>query len=583
LLKNQRIIMKDKRRDRKLLALIQVGLFLGIAIFINILANARLGGKPLYTALDMTEERRYTLTPATRALMRELDDVTTVQVLLEGKFPAGFKRLQLAARDLLDDLRAESSYLEYDFDDPRQGSVDDINRRAQELSKDGIVPVNLRVKDSGETSEKLIYPYAIVYYKGRSMPVRLLENQTPGMHPDVVLNNSVALLEYKFANAIQKLRRAVKPPILFTVGQGELRPLETADLEKELRAFYETGRVHLDSVTALSPEIAALIVAKPTQPFSEKNLFKLDQYVMNGGKVLWLIDALRVDLDSLRGRTSYIPLEYELGLDRLLFQYGIRIRPSLVLDLQCSRIPLATGMLGDAPQFDYFPYPYHPVITPDSRHPIVKGLDAVNLFYPSAIDTAVRTRNEVRKTVLLSTSPRSRLQFPPVKMDFEFLRYDLDPEKFDKGPQPVAMLLEGVFNSRYENRLTEDFRALLANINQDFRAQSPPTRMLVVADGDVARNHVNWKNQTHSPLGYNEFEQYRFANKDFLINAIEYLVDEGGLIEARGKEVKLRRLDATRAQAERARWRLLNMGLPMVFLALFALAYHWLRRRRYAH
>jgi len=573
---------REKTGNKKGQALLQLGLFAGILIFLNILANARIAGQPLYTFFDLTEEKRYTLTGATRELLKDLDDVVTVRVLLEGSFPAGFKRLQTATRDLLDDFRSESGYIEYDFVDPRAGRAEQVNALAEELAKDGIVPVNLRVKESGETSQKLIYPYAIVYYKGRSTPVRLLENEVPGVPPDVVLNNSIGLLEYKLANAIQKLGNSRKPPIVFTTGHGELDPLETADLQKELGAFYETGRLHLDSVVTLNPAIAALVVAKPVLPFSEKDKFKIDQYVMNGGKVLWLIDALRVDLDSLRGRQEYVPIEYDLNLDDLLFRYGIRIQPNLVLDLQCSRIPVVTGMVGDAPQFDYQPYPYHPIVTPASEHAVVKSLGPVNLKYPSSIDLEVRTKTEVRKTPLLSSSPASRLQFSPMRLGLDFMRFDLDPAKFDKGRQPLALLLEGIFPSMFENRVTPNMLSGLRSLDLEFKTESVPTSMIVVADGDVARNNVNREKNSFDPLGFNQFERYQFANKDFVINAIEYLLDDHGVIEARGKEVKLRMLDKAKAQNETTTWQLINIVLPLAFLVLFGLGYNRLRRYRYA-
>lgn len=574
--------MTKKKQNKKTQSLLQLGLFAGVVIFLNILANARIGDQPLYTYWDMTEEKRYTLTRPTRDLLQSLDDVVTVKVLLEGEFPAGFKRLQTNVQDVLDDFRSESGYIEYEFTDPRAGNTEEVNALAKQLDEQGIRPVTLTVRSSGEQSQKLIYPYAVFYYKGRSMPVNFLENEVPGMPQEVVLNNSISLLEYKFANAIQKLRNPEKPPIVFTTGHGELIPLETADLERTLRTFYDTGRLHLDSVVSLSQEIAALVIAKPTRPFSEKDKFKIDQYIMNGGKVLWLLDALRVDLDSLRRPDGYVPVEYDLNLDDLLFRYGIRIQPNLVLDMQCTRIPLATGVMGNAPQFDYKKYPYHPVVTPASGHPVVKGLGPVNLFYPSSIDTSVRTKTEVRKTPLLSSSERSMLQFPPLRMDFEFLRYELDPERFNKGRQPVAMLLEGTFPSMYENRVTETMLAGLQQLDLEYKAESVGNRMIVVADGDVARNNVNWEKQSFSPLGYNEFERYRFANKDFVINALEYLLDDRGVIEARGKEVKLRLLDQAQARAETTKWRLINILAPLVFLGLFGLGYNYVRRRRYA-
>jgi len=575
--------MKKQRNIRKIQSLVQLGLFAGILLFINVLANARIGGQAMYTYLDMTEEKRCTLTDPTVRLLEGLDEVVYVRVLLEGEFPAGFKRLQSATRDLLDDFRSVSGYVEYAFEDPGQGTVEQINERRQQLSKDGINPVNLRVKDTEGTAEKLIYPYAIVYYKNRNIIVRLLENEVPGVPPEVTLNNSVGLLEYKISNAIQKLQLSRKPNILFTAGHGELEPMQTADLHKTLRDYYEIGRINLDSVVAVGSEASVLVIAKPTRAFSEKDKFKLDQYVMNGGKVLWILDQVRVDLDSLQGRQQYYPNEYDLGLDDLLFNYGTRIQPNLVLDMQCSRIPLATGMVGNAPQFDYFKYPYHLVVTPKSDHPIVKSLGAVNLLYPSSIDTSVVIKTGVTKTPLLESSKNTRMQYIPVEMDFEFLRYDLDPNKFDEDPQVLSLLMEGTFPSLYKNRVTESMLSGLQEMGLEYKEISEPTKMIVVSDGDVARNRVRKDGTSFSPLGYNEFERYLFANKDFMVNAIEYLLDEQGVIEARGKEVKLRLLDTVEAQENAGFWQLVNIGLPLGFLAVFGLAYNWLRRRRYAN
>lgn len=568
-------------KSRKVQSLLQLLLFAGVLLFLNILANARINGRALYGSLDMTEEKRYTMTNATRHLLEGLDDVVYIKVLLEGEFPAGFKRLQAATRDVLDDFRSASGYIEYEFEDPGAGTTEEVNQRREQLSKDGINPVNLRVKGVEGTSEKLIYPYAIIYYKNRNFIVNLLQNEVPGVPPEVTLNNSVALLEYKLANAIQKLQLTRKPNILFSAGQGELSPMETADLEKSLREFYETGRVHLDSVVSIGQEASALIIARPNRPFSEKNKFKIDQYIMNGGKVLWLLDKVAVSLDSLRGRKSYYPNEYDLNLDDLLFKYGIRIQPDLVLDLQCSTIPLATGLVGNAPQFDYFRYPYHLVATPQSNHPVAKSLGAVNLLYASSLDTDVKTKTDVRKTVLLQSSSNTRVQFLPVEMSFEFLRYGLDADKFNQEPRALAMALEGVFPSMYENRVTESLLDGLRELGMEFLPQSVPTKMIVVSDGDVAKNKVNPNNQSYSLLGYNEFDRYLFANKDLLVNALEYLLDDEGVIEARGKDVRLRLLDTTSAQRDSAYWQLLNIGLPLAFLLAFGLAYNWVRRRRY--
>ncbi|MFN7115334.1 MAG: gliding motility-associated ABC transporter substrate-binding protein GldG [Saprospiraceae bacterium] len=575
--------MAKTKNNKRTQSFINLALFIGIIIFINILANARIGGRSFSAFWDLTEDKRFTLTDATRNLLRNLDDVVYIKVLLDGEFPAGFKRLQNATQELLDDYRAQSGFIEYDFEDPSRGSLKEVNERREQYIKEGLRPVSLQVKDNNERSTQVIFPYAQIYYKGRVTNVNLLENQVPGVPQEAVLNNSVSLLEYKLSNAIQKLKSPVKPVVAFTTGHGELSPIETADLEQTLRQFYETGRIRLDSLVSIpANELSALIVAKPRGSFSEQDKFKIDQYVMNGGKVLWLIDKLNVDLDSLRTRPKFYPVEYPLNLDDQLFKYGIRIQPNLILDINSSRIPQVTGMLGNAPQFDFLPYPYHLVVAPASKQPIVKGIGLTNFLYASTIDTAVRTKTPLQKTVLLASSKNSRLQYLPLEMDFEFLKYELDPSKFNKPPQPVAMLLEGQFPSAFENRVSEEMLQGLRQMNLEYKTQSVPTRMLVVSDGDIAKNGIDPQRQSYKPLGFNEFDRYQFANKDFLVNALEYLLDANGVIEARGKEVKLRLLDTVRAQAETTKWQLINLAVPLVFLVAFGLIFNWIRRRRFA-
>lgn len=565
----------------KVQTLTNLGLLVVVIVLVNILANARFGDRAMYGYIDLTEDKRFTLTQGTKQLVRELDEVVFVRVLLEGDFPAGFKRLQNSTREVLSKFRGESKLLEFEFDDPSAGSVEEINARRKQLAEEGIRPINLRVKENQGTSEKLIYPHAIFYYKGRNIVVDLLENEVPGVPPEIILNNSIGLLEYKFANAIQKLQITAKPILIFSTGHGELEELETADLESSLRPYYDTGRLNLDSMSSVPKEVSALIIAKPRFPFSEKTKFKIDQYVMNGGKVLWMIDALRVDMDSLRTRDRYLATEYNLGLDDLLFRYGVRLKTNLVLDFQSTGIQLVTGMVGNAPQFDYFRYPYHLVALPRSNHPIVKSLNGVNLLYAGSIDT-VKTKTPVQKTILLESSRRSMLQHSPLTMDFEFMRYPLDSTKFNKPYQPLAVLLEGRFPSLYENRVSQDMLDMLEQIKRPFRAESEPTRMIVVADGDVAKNKVNLQQQSYSRLGYNEVDRFLFANKDFVINSIEYLLDDRGVVEARGKDVKLRMLDTVQAQEEKTQWRLVNIMFPLIALAGFGLGFNYWRRKRFA-
>ena len=564
-------------KSRKIQSLVNLGLLIGILVFVNILGNY------FYNHIDLTEDKRFTLTQPTKKLLSELDEVVYVKVLLDGKFPAGFKRLKSAVREMLEDFRGESPYIEYDFENPSLGTVDEINKRREEFAKDGINPTNLRVKDVDGTNELIIYPWAVFHYKGRMIPINMLESEIIGMSSEEVLNNSIGLLEYKFANAIQKLQIVRKPAIVFTKGHGELAAEQTADLVTTLLPYYNFGPLFLDSTYQINPEIGLVIVAKPRAPFSERDKFLLDQYVMNGGKVMWLIDKLGVSLDSLRGRADFGPSPQNLQLEDQLFKYGVRIQPNLVLDFECTRIPLISGQLGSGNQYDLFPWYYHPLVAPVSDHPVVKSLDRLNLFFPSTIDT-IRTKTAVKKTILLSSSERTLVKIPPVaRVNFEMSRYDADPAKFIKGPQPFAVLLEGEFPSLFENRVSEGMMDGLRQNNQEYKSKSVDTKMLVVSDGDIIKNYYDAKTENVSPLGFNPFERHVFgANKDFLINAIEYLLDDKGVIEARTKDVKLRLLDMAKASQEGTKWRLINIALPLLFLFLFGFLFNYFRKKRFA-
>ncbi len=558
----------------------QAYLQLGIVIAIIFILNFLVGLFPL--ELDLTEDGKYSLTEPTKQLIAELDDNVYVTIYLEGEFPAGFRRLQQSTIELMDKLRSINYRIDYAMVNPNEGTTDEINQMREKLKGYGIFPTRLSVVDNAERSEQYIFPFATVAYKGRITSVALLEAQTPGMGQEVVLNNSVGLLEYKFAHAIKSLQTAQSPYVVFTKGHGELNEFETADFEKSLRQFYEVGRIDLDSVVKVDQKIDVVIVAKPRAPFSDQEKFKIDQYIMNGGKVIWLIDKLAVNLDSLQGKEAHVPFEYGLELDKMFFRYGFRITTDLVLDLTCTKIPQVVGMQGNSPQFEYFDWWYHPMVTTTNvDHPIVKNLDRTNLLFTTVIDT-VKTKTNVKKTVLLSSSDKSRIQKPPVRLSFEILRYPPVVERFNKKHLPVGVLLEGEFPSFFQNKVTAEMAQGLQQLGMDFKPQSSATKMLVVSDGDIAKNFINRQDNSYKPLGYNPYMRYKFANKDFLLNALEYMIDEKGVIAARTKEVKLRLIDKVKAQEGKIKWQLINIVLPLIFLLIFGVGYNYWRRQKYA-
>ena len=543
-------------------------------LLINIL------GQYFYFQYDFTEDKRYSITKPTKELLEEQEDVIFVKILLEGDFPAGFKRLQRSASELLEQFKTFTPYIEYGFEDPMEGSIEDVNERLQVLKEDGIYPIPLNVEEKDAETRRHIFPYAVFNFGTRKFVVNLLEPKKQGIPDEIWMNNNINLLEYKFANAIQKLQVEEKPTILFTTGKGELAEQQRARLETKLAQFYQVGTIDLDSVVNINKNIDLLIVAKPTQSFNNKNQFIIDQYLMNGGNILWMIDKANVDLDSIAKQRFYTPEVYPLNLDDLWFKYGIRIQPNLVQDMECSRIPQVVGMQGDKPQIEKFNWFYHPLVTPGTGHPIIENLDLINLDSPSTIDT-IRTSTAVRKTILLTSSPYSRYQLLPARITFDILRYQPDVSRFDKGNQPLAVLVEGEFESFFKNKLTAATTEMLDQIGTSFLERSiEPGKMIFVSDGDIAKNLFD--GHRISPIGYNKWEEYTFGgNEDFITNSIEYLINDHGVLTARNKNIKLRLLDRIKADEERTKWQVINFGVPILFILLFGLVFNYLRRRKY--
>ncbi|MBK8244396.1 MAG: gliding motility-associated ABC transporter substrate-binding protein GldG [Saprospiraceae bacterium] len=559
--------------EKRIPGFLQILLILGIILFINILSQY------FNTYLDFTEEKRFTLTEPTKKLIKDVKNVVYIQVLLEGNFPSGFKRLQQSTKEILDQFNSENGYIEYEFENPNEGTVDVINARRKSYSEEGLIPTNLMVRSGSENKEQLIYPYAIVKLGDRKISVNLLEN-APDLDQESNLSNSISLLEYKLATAIQKVHYPEKKNILFTTGHGELAREQTKSLVSLLNSSYNLAWINLDSTFIIKPEIDLLIIARPIIPFTEKNKFVLDQYVMNGGKIIWLVDGLKMSLDSLSTRNEFIPEPLDLNLTDYFFKNGIRINSNLVLDLECSRIPQVIGRTGDKPQIELFPWYYHPLIAPRSNHPIVSNIDRISLEFPSTIDT-LKTKTDIKKTILLQSSQYSRYQTSPMKVGFEMMRYKPDPDKFNRPNLSIGILLEGTFGSLFENRLDEDMNNILSSIGIPFKTISSPTSMLVVADGDVIKNLYDKETGKFAPIGYNKYEKATFnGNKDFILNSIEFMINQNNILTARTKEFKLRMLDKVKAEKDKLYWQSINIVLPIILIVIFGtINFYWRKKK----
>lgn len=571
----------DKRKQQQRQATIQIIIVAGILVCLNILA-AR-----FHKGLDLTKEKRFTLSNATKRLLKNLDETVVVEVYLKGKFPAGFQRLSEATRERLQSFREYSgNHLVYRFVDPFEG-LDEIDKgkMTEQLYKKGVEPMALNVKGKQNSSEQIIFPYALIRYKGKETAVKLLENRF-GMMPLEVLNYSESLLEYKLATAIHQLEFPVKPTIGYIVGHGEAFGMHTYDMMHVLGQHYEVDTVYLPEEYHLSEKkYSAIIINKPTEPFDEKDKFKIDQYIMRGGKVLWAIDQLNTPVDTLQRTGQFITTEYGLNLDDQLFKYGVRINYNLIEDAQqCNPIPLITGTLSNGqPQIELRPWTFLPFFTPISKHPIVHNMDAIMGRFVNSIDTIANANTT--KTILLEASSYSRTPSSPVRVSLSMLRFDPDLRLYNK-PQnksiAAAVLVEGTFNSLYQNRIAPTFlHTLKDSLKIPFKgATDSINSMIVLSDGDFFMNGISERTGPQE-MGYWEYTGSLFSNKNFLLNCLEYLTDPNSLLEARSKDLRLRLLDPKRAQDERTKWQFVNVGVPIALILVFASAYMFFRKRKY--
>ena len=538
-----------------------------------------------HTRLDLTAEKRYTISNATRSLLRSLDAPVTVTVLLDGDLPAGFKKLQGSTKDMLQEFKEiAGNNVQYFFRRPGE-NLDDTAKilLIDSLQRMGINATNVRAqtkKGEGE-EQRLVYPGLIMEYKDRVTGVDLLKGQSSvdGINS---LNNAEALLEYKLANTIDKVMQDSVPVIGYLTGNGEPQNFEVYDLiENTIKPNYGFSILPIDSVPVIPGFFHAMLIVKPKHGFTESQKLKIDQYVMRGGKVFWLIDKLFATQDSLRrSEGSFIAFDMGLNIDDILFKYGVRINSDIVQDLNSTEIPQVVGMMGDRPQMQLLPWAYFPLLASPVNNPISKNLDYVLSQFPQSIDT-VKAQG-INKTILLSTSPHSRIINTPAKVELNSVKNEEDLKTFTTASVPVAVLLEGQFNSLYTNRIASETKDSLANLYKApfMPAGTSSNKMIVVSDGDIVTNSFSQKN---GPLqmGQNEYTNYVYANKEFFLNCMEYLIGNAGILETRGKDYTLRLLDKKKIDEEKTSWQMINLLLPSGFIILFAIIYGYIKKRKY--
>lgn len=547
---------------------------MGVVIVIGVISQTA------FTRFDFTKEKRFTVSPISRGILDSLRQPVKVTVYLQGdNFPAGFKRLQRATKDMLNDLEAYSHHkLQFEFVDPLKDANESQQEQVvQDLQGQGIEPTNLSVKTDNGLTQKLIFPGAVVASDNRHIAVKLLQNRI-GLSPDEVLNNSIQNLEYGFISAIKKVVSGGKPQVGFTEGHKELTDLQLNDALKTLSDGFEVGRINLQNISfADLQKLKLLVIPKPDKPFTEVEKFKIDQYVMRGGSVLWAIDQVSAELDSLRGKGGQqLSFPKQLNLDDQLFRYGVRINYDLIADMNCTQIPIAAGNVGGQAQIQLAPWLFYPIFIPVSKHPIVKNLEGISSEFASTIDTLAA--KDVTETILLTSSPYSKTFKTPYLLSLQALEQEPDPKTFQGQPKAVMVLLEGKFTSDFRNR------PVPPGINEQIPVMQTgkPAKMVVISDGDVFKNQVS-ADGSPFPLGYDHYTHQSFGNKNLLLNIVDYLTDDTRLISLRTKEIQIRLLNRARVRNEKLFWQVVNNVVPLAIVLIFAIFQHYLRKRKYAY
>ena len=579
---------------------LRILLYALVLVVFNFMANE------FYFRLDLTKEKRYTLSPSSVGLMNKLDDDLYVTIFLDGDLPIEYKQLQSATRDILNEYRlASDGKIKFDFEDiladkdikEKEAILKDIFQKGLQIEQPDVRP------DEAPT-QKYILPSGIVFYKGKEYPINLLKRQF-GKSLEVEINNSIELLEYEIGTAIRKGLSGKSIKVAFSSGHGELSSTQTADIANSLSEFYSLNRINLnlrDSncyknfasdvvnnpqkpvfsilveglINQLKP-YKGLIIAKPTLEFTEPEKYILDQYVMNGGKIIFLVENLLAEMDSVAKYGQVMTVNHSHNLDDILFQYGVKVKPNLVQDIQCHGIP-AINQQTNRPGF--WPWIFYPLFSAVDDNPVSRNLENVWGRYCSTIDTT--SRKTLKKTVLLRSSPQSRVAANPVLISLDILKNRQDPSNFRNGNQISAVLVEGEFISpfRYRDGVKRSF-------DLPFSESIEQNSMIVISDGDLIRNQVSSDGRVY-PLGYDKFASKQFsipvefANKKFFLNCVDYLCDENNLIEVRSKEVILRLLDKNKLKNEKLFWQSFNMILPILIILIFGFVNSFYRKRRWA-
>lgn len=548
-----------------------------ILIYLLVLLGIIVVSNIFYTRFDLTEDKRFTLSENTINLIDSIQEDVYVEIYLDGKLPSSFMRLHDRVKELLEQCTANNKRLHFRFLDP--SDIKDKKKKDEFINRlysKGIQPTNINRKTSDERiSQQLIFPSMLIWNSKKEIPVNLLKNN-PAFSAEVNINNSIEALEYELANALNVVSTKERKNIAFLEGHNELSKAETADLGGSLADFYNVDIISTEKLRKNIKKYSALIIAQPRKDFSEKDKYVIDQFIMNGGSSLWLVDQVTADLDSLRYKSEILAFFKPLNIEDMLFTYGVRINPNLILDGQCVRVPINISLPGQPAKFTPAPWYYSPLVMPNGDNPIGKNVNPIRLDFANTIDT-LGGNYDIKKEVLLQSSKYTRLVNVPWPVSFSIVEEKMTPEVFNVSNKIVAVSLHGKFPSLFRHR-TLDF-----NTGMPHRKESVETKMIVISDGDIVRNTFSGsgKNMRIVPLGYDRYTKQTYGNKAFLMNSVNYLCDNTGLMQLRNREFKLRILDKTRLKSDRMFWQYLNIFCPLVLLILLAYLWYFIRKKTY--
>lgn len=523
----------------------------------------------VYFRADLTADKRYSISESSKNLLKNLNDEVIIKVYLDGDgLPGGFERLKRAVKETLVEFKYfGKDNIDYQLINPYEGSEEERNTLFKDLVAKGMQPTNIFAKEDGKKVENLVFPYATIWYQNKEVPVLLLKANL-AQDSQTKLNQSYENVEYELATAIQKLTNTKKKKVGLLSEFTNLQPINFAGLINTLQEYYDLYIID----SKKSPSFAgldALIVPKPDKPVDDSTKAKIDQYIMNGGRVLFFVDGLKVDSVGLEGSFAQ-PLD--VNLDDMLFKYGVRINKNIIKDgLNAAIIPMVVGNMGDKPNIQPMPYRYFPLINNFSNSLITKNIDMVYTKFTASIDP-VNGNDGLKKTPLLLTSQYTKVLNAPALITYNEARTDTDEAEYQGGVKTVAYLIEGTFKSILQKSFT----------NSELKTTSVPTKILVCSDGDIIVNEIDRKTGNPYPMGFDRFSQHQYGNQDFVINTLNYLLDEHGLLTAKSKSVGLRPLDKLKISNQKTKWQLINVVLPLVLLVLFGFLRFYYVKNKYA-